>query len=122
MIRFVDDRYATSSGKENIAVVKRHGQKASITDVLYVTLMTNYLISMCKLLAKGYNMKLEENQMKVYNYEGRMILKAPLANNKTFKIEIVMVDHQSLTSTIVENMNWICHHMYGYINFSMTCP
>ena len=39
--------------------------------------------------------------MKVYNGEGRVILKAPLADNKTFKIEINMVDHQSLALTNV---------------------
>lgn len=50
-------------------------------------------------------MNLEENQMKVYNGEGRMILKAPLADNKTFKIEIDMVNHQCLGLTVVGHKN-----------------
>lgn len=48
--------------------------------------MTSNLISICQLLAKGCNMKVEENMMKVYNGEGRIIMKAPLSDNKTFKV------------------------------------
>lgn len=38
-------------------------------------------------------MKMEANQMKLNNGEGRLILKAPLTDNKTFKIEINGVDY-----------------------------
>lgn len=48
--------------------------------------------------------------MKVYNGKGRMILKAPLVDNKTFKIEINMVDHQCLALTTVEDRT-----VYGII-------
>lgn len=74
-------------------MVIRNGRRANITDILYVPSMTSNLISICQLLSKGYNMKLETNPTKVYNGEGRMILKEPLADNKTFKNEINMVDH-----------------------------
>lgn len=67
--------------------------------------MTSNLVSKGQLLAKGYNMKLEENHKKVYNIDGRMILKAPLAYNKNFKIEIDMVDHRCLASGSLEDKN-----------------
>lgn len=54
--------------------------------------------------------------MNVYNVEGRMILKAPLAYNKTFKVDVNMVDHQCLASTIVEDKNWLWHYRYGHLN------
>lgn len=73
--------------------MRRNGRRSSITDVLYVPSMTSNLIIIGQLLVKGYNIKLEEKLIKVYNGEGRMILKAPLADNKTFKIKINMVDH-----------------------------
>lgn len=65
--RFADDRHVTSSGKENIFVVIKYGKRASITDILYVPLLLSNLVSMDKLLAKGYNMKFEETMMKMYN-------------------------------------------------------
>lgn len=86
-------------------MVRKYGKRASITNVLYVPSMINNLINTSQLLFKGYNMNLEENHMKVYNGEGRMILKAPLADNKTFKVEINTVDHQCLTPTAIEDKN-----------------
>lgn len=55
--------------------------------------------------------------MKVFDGEGRLIMRASLADNKTFKIEINMVDHQCLASTAVEDKNWLWHHKYGHLNF-----
>lgn len=91
--------------------------KSQLTDVLNVPLMISNLISIGKLLVKGYNMKLEKNQMKVYHGDERLILKAPLENNRTFKVEINTVDHKCLASTGEEDKNWIWHHMYGHLNF-----
>ncbi|XP_050910046.1 uncharacterized protein LOC127123913 [Lathyrus oleraceus] len=117
VIKFADGRHVTSEGIGNIIVMRMNGRRAIITDILYLTSMTSNLIRICQLLPKGYNMNLEENLMKVYNGEGRMILKAPLANNKTFKIKINMVDPQCLISNNVEDKNWLWHHMYEHLNF-----
>ncbi|XP_050878702.1 uncharacterized protein LOC127082500 [Lathyrus oleraceus] len=86
VIKFTDGRHITSEGRGNIVVVRRNGQRVSITDILYLPSMTSNLISICQLLAKGYNMKLEQKLIKVYDGEGRIFLKAPLEDNKTFKI------------------------------------
>lgn len=93
VIKFAYCRHVTSKGRGNIVVMRRSGQRVSITDILYVPSTKGNLISISQLIAKGYNMKLKENLMKVYTGEGRMILKALLTNNKTFKIDINMVDH-----------------------------
>ncbi|KAI5445598.1 hypothetical protein KIW84_013716 [Lathyrus oleraceus] len=85
--RFVNGRHVTSSGKGNIVVVRKDGKRVTITGILYVPSMTSNLISIGQLLAKGYKTKLEENLMKVYNGEGKMIMKAPLADKKTFKMD-----------------------------------
>lgn len=55
--------------------------------------------------------------MKVLDDEGIFIMKASLADNKTFKIEINMVNHKCHASTIVKDKNWIWHHMHGHLNF-----
>lgn len=105
VIRFADGMHATLEGKGNITVVRKNGLKATISDALYVPFMTCNLISIGQLLAKGCNMKMTVNQIKVFVNEGRLILQAPFAENKTFKIEINMVDHQCLSSTIKEDNN-----------------
>lgn len=121
MIRFADGRHVTSTRRGNIVVIRRDGQKTSITDVLYVSFTISSLINIGQLLAKGYNMKVEENQLKMYNGERKMITKSPLEDNKTFKIKIDMVDHQCLASTVVEDKNWLWHHRYGHLNFKGIC-
>lgn len=106
VIKFADGKHMTLGEKKDIFVVKKDGQKANVTDVLYVPSMTSNLISVCQLLARGYNMKIEKNHMKVYHSDERLILKAPLAGNKIFKVEINPVDHKCLASTVEEDKNW----------------
>lgn len=112
VIRFADGRHVTLEGKGNINVAGKDDQKTTIFDVLYVPSLTSNLISMVQLVAKDYNMNMTDNQMKVYNGEERLILRAPLANNKIFKIEINVFGHQCLasTSTVRENNRWLWHH------------
>ena len=74
-------------------MVRKYGQKATIFYVLYVPSMTSNLISIIQLLVKGYNMKMVYNHMEMYDGEGRLILRAPLVEKKTFKIEINMFYH-----------------------------
>ncbi|XP_050897457.1 uncharacterized protein LOC127104311 [Lathyrus oleraceus] len=105
VIRFADGMHITLEGKGNIIVVRKDGMKDTISDALYVPFMTCNLISISQLLAKGYNMKMVVNQMKVFVSEGRLILRVPFVENKTFKIEINMVDHKCLSSTVKEDNN-----------------
>lgn len=57
LIIFVDGRHVTSKGKRNIVMVRKDGQKAIISNVIYVSSMTSNLINMGQLLAKGNYMK-----------------------------------------------------------------
>lgn len=82
-IGFVDGRHVTSQGKGNIVLLKKNGQKATITDVLYVLSMTSNRISIGQLFAKGYNVKMVDNKIEVFYGIGRLILEY----NKTFKID-----------------------------------
>ena len=99
VIKFADGRHIKSGGKGDISIIIKDGRKATITGVLYVPSMTSNLISVGQLLAKGFNMKLENNQMKVYKNDGRLIMKAPLTENKKFMIELNTSDHKCLAST-----------------------
>ncbi|XP_058727165.1 uncharacterized protein LOC131598600 [Vicia villosa] len=105
VLKFAHRMHVTSGGKGNIFVVRKDDRKASNTNVLHVPSMTCNLISISQLLTKGYNMKLEKNKKKVYDGDRKMILKATLADNKTFKVEINTVDHKCLAFTAEEDKN-----------------
>ena len=50
-------------------------------------------------------MKIEKNHMKVYHSDDMIILKEPLADNRTFKVEINLVDHKCFVSTVEKEKN-----------------
>lgn len=48
-------------------------------------------------------MRLEDKELKVFDASFKLILKAPLLKQRTFKILIKMLDPQRLTSTTYED-------------------
>ncbi|GAU51473.1 hypothetical protein TSUD_95880 [Trifolium subterraneum] len=70
-----------------------------------------------QLLEKNYSVKMHDKELKLFDAKDKLILKAPLSNNKTFQISINMIDQQCLVTTLNEDHNWIWHHRYGHLNF-----
>ena len=65
----------------------KDGKRFSISEVFYVPTMHNNLLSLGQLLEKGYKTMLEDHHMKIFHQKGRMIIKALMSSNRTFKTE-----------------------------------
>jgi len=115
-IRFADNSIVCAAGIGKVLIHRKDGKKACITDVLYVANMRSNLISIGQLLQKGYTMKVEAQTMKVFDIKNRLILKAPLSKQRTFKINISVIEDKCLLSE-VKSENWLWHQRYGHINF-----
>ncbi|XP_019455195.1 PREDICTED: uncharacterized protein LOC109356326 [Lupinus angustifolius] len=87
-VKFADDSSINVEGIGEILIRRKDGASSSISNVLYVLRMRNNLISLGQLLEKGYKISMEDKILKIFNKKGRPILKAPLSNNRTFKIGI----------------------------------
>jgi len=61
-------------------------------------------------------MQMEDNQMKIFDSNRRLILKVPLSRNKTFKIGIQIAEFQCLAASISDE-SWMWHHRFGCLNF-----
>ena len=61
-------------------------------------------------------MQMEDNQLKMFDSNKRLILKAPLTRNKAFKIGIQIAEFQCLAASISDE-SWIWHHRFGHLNF-----
>lgn len=85
---------------ENILVNRGNEQEVIISDVPYFP-----------------STKLENKELKVFNENSKLILKAHMLNNMTFKIMSNMFDHQCLASTIINDCNSIRHQRYGHLIF-----
>jgi len=76
---------------------RKDRKKARITDVLYVPNMKSNLISIGQLLQR-YTMKMEAQAMNVFDYKNMLILKAPLSKQRTFRININVIEDQCFLS------------------------
>jgi len=99
-IRFADNSIVCAAGIGKVLIHRKDGKKSCITDVLYVPNMRSNLISIGQLLQKGYIVKVEAQTMKVFDSKNRLILKAPLSKQRTFKINIIVIDDKCLLSEV----------------------
>ena len=78
--------------------------------------MKNNLLSLGQLLEKGFTMKMEHKCLTVQDEKKKLILKAPLSKDRTFKFEIQNGSYKCLTAA-VKNEDWVWHLRYGHLNF-----
>ncbi|WVZ09091.1 hypothetical protein V8G54_022437 [Vigna mungo] len=87
-IRFADDSVVRAEGTGKVLIARKDGRPIYMHNVLYVPTMKSNLLSLGQLHEKGYTMKMEEGHIKVFDKRQRMILKAPIANNRTFCVNL----------------------------------
>ncbi|XP_004490485.1 uncharacterized protein [Cicer arietinum] len=107
-IIFADNSTIKTEGVGKILIQRRDGKQSFICDVLYVLNMKNNMLSLGKLLEKGYSMNIENGQMKMFDSAKRLILKAPPSKNRTFKIEIQINENQCFAAEI-KREDWLWH-------------
>lgn len=61
-------------------------------------------------------MSLQQNSIKVYVVNRKLILKLPLSKNKTFKIGIQVLEKEHFAATL-KVVHWLWHYMFGHLNF-----
>lgn len=91
-------------------IKKKDGKESYIEDVFYVPDMKCNLHSLGQLPKKEYQM------LKVYDQQKKMVLKAPLFNNRTFKVGIQVMEHRCL-SVASSNEEWLWYHRLSHLNF-----
>jgi hypothetical protein len=115
-IRFEDTSQVVSAGMRSVLLKIKDGHASTINEVMYVPSMISNLISLGQLLEKDCTIRLAYRELKIFDVENRLILKAPLSNNITFKIEINVIDHRCLASVTSTEENWLWHHRFGHLN------
>ena len=78
--------------------------------------MKRNLLSIWQLVEKNYKVLIEDKLMRVIDANGRVILKAPMSQNRTFNIELNMMEHKCL-STAASRDEWIWHYRLCHLNF-----
>ncbi|XP_073223460.1 uncharacterized protein [Cicer arietinum] len=115
-IIFVDNSYVIAEGAGKVLIQRKDGKQSFICDVLYVPNMKNNMLSLGQLLENGYSMNIENGQMNMFDRSKRLVLKALLSKNKTFKIEIQVNENQCL-AVETRNASWLWHQRYRQLNY-----
>nr|KYP32045.1 Retrovirus-related Pol polyprotein from transposon TNT 1-94 [Cajanus cajan] len=115
-VKFADHSSIDAEGIGKISIQRKDGKHSYISNVLYVPKMKSNLLSLGQLLEKGYTMTLKDKVLKVFDCNNKLILKAPLSSNRTFKVGIQVDGNQCLVSRVAHE-GWTWHQRYGHLNF-----
>ncbi|XP_058784891.1 uncharacterized protein LOC131659762 [Vicia villosa] len=115
-VKFADDSTLMAEGVGDVLIEKKDGGHSMIKDVLYIPGIKCNLLSVGQLLEKGYNIRLEDKILRVVDASGVLILKAPMATNRTFKVELKVLEHRCL-ATAASREKWLWHYRLGHLNF-----
>lgn len=111
--KFADNSTISTEGMGKVMIHRKGGKPAFVTNVLYVPSMKTNLLSLGQLLEKGFSMNTKDNQIEVFDGKGRMVLKAPLYNNRTFKVNLNAVEVQCFSTSTAQKMNFKSLHQLG---------
>ncbi|XP_017431733.1 uncharacterized protein LOC108339095 [Vigna angularis] len=92
-IQFANDRSLNAEGSGRVVLRDAEGKEVIIEEVLYVPRLKTNLISLGKLLQKGYVMKIENNNISIFNQHKRIVVQAKLSQNMTFRVVMSAVKH-----------------------------
>ncbi|XP_050893480.1 uncharacterized protein LOC127100379 [Lathyrus oleraceus] len=115
-VKFADDTTLSAEGVGDVLIGKKNGGHSRIKDFLYIPGIKCNLLSIGQLLERGYKIRLEDKILRVLDSNGLLILKAPMAVNRTFKVELKVMEHRCL-ATAASIDEWLWHYRLGHLNF-----
>lgn len=87
-MRFADNTTLAANGIGDVLIMRRDVGHSLIKDVLYIPGIKCNLLSIGQLLERNYTIRMENKVLRVLDQNSVLILKAPMAANRTFKIEL----------------------------------
>ena len=91
MVKFANDNTLAVEGIGYVFIMRKDGKRLVIYNVLYIPGMKSNFLSIGQLVEKNYKVSIEDKMMRVVDVNGRLILKAPMYQNITFKIELNVI-------------------------------
>ncbi|RDX93043.1 hypothetical protein CR513_24745, partial [Mucuna pruriens] len=116
-VRFADNSTILAEGIGKVMITRKNGKTTYMHDVLYIPSMKNNLLSLGQLLEKGFTMAMQANHIEIFDDKQRLVLKAPLSRNRTFKVNLSTAAIQCMSIVNTEEDSWLWHYKYGHLNF-----
>ncbi|WVZ24220.1 hypothetical protein V8G54_002764 [Vigna mungo] len=119
-IRFAYNSTIQAEGVRKILIKCKYGKSVYMHNVLYVPLMKSNLLSLGQLLEKRFTMNMQNKHIEVFDKKQRLMFKAPLARNRTFRVNLNATEIQCMSATNVDE-EWLWHYRLGHLNFRSLC-
>ncbi|XP_045810509.1 uncharacterized protein LOC123904949 [Trifolium pratense] len=95
-VKFADNSSLAVQAIGDVTIKRKDGKCSVISGVLYIPGMECNLLSIGQLLEKDYRIVMENRLLKVYNTKGNLLLKTEMSKNRTFNIELNVLNHKCL--------------------------
>ncbi|XP_058783588.1 uncharacterized protein LOC131658297 [Vicia villosa] len=97
-VKFVDDSTLAVEGVGDVLVEKKNDGHFMIKYVFYILVIKCNILSVGQFLENGYKIRLKDKILHVVDASGVLILKALMASNRTFKMELKVLEHRCLAT------------------------
>ena len=85
--------------------------------MLYVPGNKCNLLSVGKLVEKGFSVVMKDGALKLFDTKNNLVLKSPLSKNMMFKTMISSTEVQCLKNIIDHKNSWLGNLRFGNLNF-----
>src|ERR1051325_9272926 len=90
MVKFANDNTISLEGIGDVLLIRKDDKRSIILNMLCIPGMKRNLLSIGRLVEKNYKVSIKDKMMRVVDSSERLILKAHMSQNRTFKIELNM--------------------------------
>lgn len=115
-VRFGDGSTVMIKGKGSIKFRCKNGEERMLHDVYYIPTLCNNVISLGRLSETGHKVIIHNNLLRVYDDEGKLLMKVTRSGNRLYKIVIEPWNSMCLLSK-GEETSRLWHLRLGHVNF-----
>jgi len=115
-VSFVDDSKIPVKGKGNILIRLKDGRHQFISNVYHVPNMKNNILSLGKLLEKGYDTHMKDLSLSIKDGKNNLITKVPMSRHMMFFLNI-QNDVAKCLKACYNDASWLWHLRFGHLNF-----
>lgn len=116
-VKFENNNNLSPEGIGDVLIRRKDDKQLVISKVLYIPNMKSNLLSISQLVERNYKVFIENRMMRVIDLSNRLILKAHMSRNRTFRIELDVLEHKCLAAAAGRD-EWLWHYILGHLNFN----
>ena len=116
-VKLEDSRTLNVEGVGNILIRRKDCKTTFIESVLFVPDMQCNLMSVGQLVKKGFSVIMQNDSLKLFDPNKRLVLRSSLSKNVTFQANTNVAYAKCLTTIVAKEESCLWHLRFGPLNF-----